>query len=46
MLEVWQNLAPFSGRPIGRVVEVLMTKVMILQSSVLPSCCFFVVAVM
>jgi hypothetical protein len=35
-LEVWQNLAIFSGRPIGGAVEVLLTKVINLQLSVLP----------
>jgi hypothetical protein len=36
MLEVWQNLDPFSGRPIGGAIEVLLTKVVKRQSSVLP----------
>jgi hypothetical protein len=27
LLEVWQNSAPFSGRPIGIAVEALLTKV-------------------
>jgi hypothetical protein len=26
MFKVWQNLAPFGGRPIGGAVEVLLTK--------------------
>jgi hypothetical protein len=25
MFEVWQNLAPFGGRPIGSAVEALLT---------------------
>jgi hypothetical protein len=33
LLEVWQNLAPFGGRPIGTAVEVLLTKVFNQQSS-------------
>jgi hypothetical protein len=36
LLEVWQNLAPFGGRPIGGAVEALFTKVVNWQSSVLP----------
>jgi hypothetical protein len=36
MFEVWQKLAPFDGRPIGGAVEVLLTKVVNRQSSVLP----------
>jgi hypothetical protein len=35
MFEVWQNLAPFGGRPIGGVVEALLTKVVNWQFSVL-----------
>jgi hypothetical protein len=27
LLEVWQNLALFGGRPIGGIVEALLTKV-------------------
>jgi hypothetical protein len=34
MLEVWQNSAPFGGRPIGGAVEVLLTKVINWQMSV------------
>jgi hypothetical protein len=34
MLEVWQNSAPFGGRPIGSAVEVLLTKVINWRSSV------------
>jgi hypothetical protein len=41
-LEVWQNLAPFSSRPIGVAVEVLLTKVVNWQSSVLPIVVCFV----
>jgi hypothetical protein len=29
MIEVWQNMAIFGGRPIGSAVEVLLTKVLI-----------------
>jgi hypothetical protein len=36
LLEVWQNLAPFGGRPIGGTVEALLTTVLNQQSSVLP----------
>jgi hypothetical protein len=36
MFGVWQNLAPFGGRPIGGAVEALLTKVLNHQSSVLP----------
>ncbi len=35
MFKVWQNLSPFGGRPIGSAVEVLLTKVVNLRSSVL-----------
>ncbi len=42
LLEVWQNLAPFGGRPIGGDIEVLLTKVINRQSSVLPTVIFFV----
>jgi hypothetical protein len=41
-LEVWQNLAIFGGRPIGRNVEALLTKVVNRQLSVLPIVVFFV----
>jgi hypothetical protein len=34
MLEVWQNLASFGGRPIGGAVEGLLTKAVDRQSSV------------
>jgi hypothetical protein len=34
-LEVWQNSAIFGGRPIGGTVEVLLTKVVNRQLSVL-----------
>jgi hypothetical protein len=27
LLEVWQNLSPFGGRPIGAAVEALLTKI-------------------
>jgi hypothetical protein len=33
LLEVWQNLAPFGGRPINAVVEALLTKAINQQSS-------------
>jgi hypothetical protein len=36
MFEVWQNLAPFGGRPIGGAVEALLTKVINSQWSVSP----------
>jgi hypothetical protein len=36
MFEVWQNSAPFSGRPMSSAVEVLSTKFVNQQSSVLP----------
>jgi hypothetical protein len=36
MFEVWQNLAPFGGRPIDGAVEALLTKDLNWQSSVLP----------
>jgi hypothetical protein len=35
MFKVWQNLAPFGGRPIGGAVEVLPTKFVNRQLSVL-----------
>jgi hypothetical protein len=41
---MWQNLAPFGGRPIGGVVEALLTKVFNLQLSVLLIVVFFVAA--
>ncbi len=44
MFEVWQNLAPFGGRPIGSTVEALLTKVVNRQSSVSPVVVFFVAA--
>jgi hypothetical protein len=44
VLEVWQNSAPFGGRPIGGTVEVLLTKFVNWQSSVLPIIVFFVAA--
>jgi hypothetical protein len=34
--EVWQNLAPFSGRPICGAVEARLTKVVNWQSSISP----------
>jgi hypothetical protein len=36
MLEVWQNPAHFGGRPIGRAIEALLTKVVNQQLSVSP----------
>jgi hypothetical protein len=36
MFEVWQNSAPFGGRPIGGIVEVLLTKVVTWRLSILP----------
>ncbi len=45
LLEVWQNLAPFSGRPIGAAVEALLTKVFNRQSSVSPIVVFYVAPV-
>jgi hypothetical protein len=44
MLEMWQNLASFSGRPIGSAVEVLLTKVINWQLSVLLIVVFFITA--
>jgi hypothetical protein len=41
-LEVWQNSAIFSGKPIGGAVEALLTKVINQQSTVLPIVAFFV----
>jgi hypothetical protein len=40
LLEVWQNLAPFGGRPIGAAVEALLTKVVNRQLSVSPIAVF------
>jgi hypothetical protein len=45
MFEVWQNLAPFGGRPISSAVEMLLTKVINRQSSVLLIYIFFAAAV-
>jgi hypothetical protein len=42
MLEVWHNLTPFGGRPIGSAVEALLTKVINWQLSVLPIVVFVV----
>jgi hypothetical protein len=36
LLEVWQNLAIFGGRPIGAAVEALLTIIVNRQSSLLP----------
>jgi hypothetical protein len=36
LLEVWQNSAIFSGRPIGGAIEALLTKVVNQRSSVSP----------
>jgi hypothetical protein len=44
MLEVWQNLAPIDGRPIGGAIEALLTKVVNLQLSVLLIAVFFLAA--
>jgi hypothetical protein len=44
MFEVWQNSAPFGSRPIGGAIEVMLTKVINQQSSVLPIVVFFVAA--
>jgi hypothetical protein len=33
MFKVWQNLAPFGGRPISSTVEALLTKVVNWQYS-------------
>jgi hypothetical protein len=30
MFEVWQNMAPFSGRPIGGAVEALSTQILVI----------------
>jgi hypothetical protein len=42
LLEVWQNLAIFGGRPISGAVEVLLTKVINRQLSFLSIVVFFV----
>jgi hypothetical protein len=42
MFKVWQNLAPFGGRPIGSAVEALLTKVVYQQLSVLLIVAFFI----
>ncbi len=44
MLEVWQDLASFSGRPIGSTIEVLLAKVVNQRSSVLLIVVLFVPA--
>jgi hypothetical protein len=44
LLEVWQNMAIFGSRPIGGAVEMLLTKVLNWQLSVLPIVVFFVAA--
>jgi hypothetical protein len=44
MFEVWQNSAPFGGRPIGGAVKALLTKVVNWQLSVLLIVAFFVAA--
>jgi hypothetical protein len=44
MWEVWQNLSPFGGRPIGTAVEVLLTKVVNQPLSVSPIVFFFYIA--
>jgi hypothetical protein len=44
MLEVWQNSASFSSRPIGSAVEALLTKVVNRQLSVVLIVVFFVAA--
>ncbi len=44
MLELWQNEAPFDGRPISGAVEALLTKVVNQRLSVLPTVVFFVTA--
>jgi hypothetical protein len=36
MFKVWQNSAPFGGKPIGSAVEALLTKVVNQQLSVSP----------
>jgi hypothetical protein len=42
LLEVWQNLAIFGGRPIGGAVEALLTQVVNRQSSVSLIVVFFI----
>jgi hypothetical protein len=42
MFKVWQNSAPFGGRPNSGAVEALLTKVDNRQSSVLPIVVIFV----
>jgi hypothetical protein len=44
MFEVWQNLAPYGGRPVSGAIEVLLTKVVYRQSAVSPIVVFFVAA--
>jgi hypothetical protein len=44
MFEVWQNLAPFGGRPIGGAVEALLTKVEKRRSPLSPIVAVFVAA--
>ncbi len=44
MFKVWQNLAPFGGRPIGSAVEALLTKVVNRQYWRSPIVVFFVAA--
>ncbi len=44
MFKVWQNLAPFGGRPIGGTIEVLSTKVINRRSSISLILIFFVAA--
>jgi hypothetical protein len=44
MFKVWQNSAPFGGRPIGGAVEALLTKVFNRQLSVSPIVVFFIAA--
>jgi hypothetical protein len=44
MLEVWQNLAPFGGKPICGAVEALLTTIVNRQLSVLLIVVFFVTA--
>jgi hypothetical protein len=43
-VEVWQNLAIFSGRPIGAAVEALLTIIVNQRSSSLPIGFVFVAA--
>jgi hypothetical protein len=44
MFEMWQNSAPFGGRPIGGAVEALLTKVVNWQYWQLPIVVVFVAA--